>query len=1515
MTRKGRARSRTRRRWLSRALQGLALVAVALVSLVGALLVHSNLPVVRRAAADLGNWLLQDAFYGRLELGTPSRLSLERLDLHEVRLSDEHGQPIVLLNQVRVELAAWSNLMRWLDGEEKLTIALPHARIESTHVEVLADPHTGEPTLVRALTPRPSQKTGVKKAAGPRREVRVFFPVLELGKVTAKASAFSELEPTLTNVQSQLLITQKGAALDIVRLGANVKGVLGNDLLGTGTLKLRAPGLTQATFAGFLGDVELQLSAAIEGTRVQLDAQSHSASPSGMRQIVEAWPFREPVSAELHASGELPQLDVRARCTTETSSVDVDGRLDLGTPTSGRFDVVLRNVDARAFHEKAPHTSIDAVANVAFDDRGAPPNRFQATVSAKTEATVIASNDVPPLELELGYREGILSGQLHILEPKTQMTADVRVEPEGRVRAKVHVPQFPIQASRRIPRGPRGLLALEADLDFDGETLSARARGRADRFQLGQLTANRVDFDVRATAPRTQLDEPRLSLELDLDQARFEAVHYGKVHVEAKGDRHRARTSAKLNDPDGRSLEVAGLVYETGRVEDVTLTAKRYGVVLKADVAHADPSIPAIEVSSLTLNDGDAQLDGKVRYRPGLLEGELTARDVHLTRLAEVFGLSSKELRGTLNSESSFALGKDLSRARLIIALSDAAIGSWGRARLELDATLRGQSIEGSIAGSDQLTQILLSSTFDVELAGHALELESYLGATGTAEVSINNVRLDGLDALVTDGSVSDVEGLVGLRARLERTEPVGWPSALVELGAQGLGGKFKLGEETREVHGFASYSSVMFNAGEKRVFGSGMLGDPSGPLFTVTGTVALDPDAFVADYKAAFHAFQTQPMNLVIGVPRRSLDAFPLVEPSDVPNGAFSGQLTLFGTPSEPKLSALLDLYELSPRDDHSHPMSVKITAQYAPDRGDIDATMDGTLQGERVLRGKLVGAIPLGALMGVARWNADAEVVLDRFPLELVPTLASAQVAGRASGVLQLTHSGSLSLGAELALDEARVGQAPLGTGTLSVKGTPGQATAQLRFTDPGRVLEAKLLALGADPEQLPLPNQVKSVGISLSGQRVNAALLGPSLRDVVARLQGDLDLDVTCFLERSGEASDARWSSRIEGRAELVRGGAYVDALGIELHDIEAQLRARPAADRTLIELTTLAAKARTNTVNFEGRGQLYIEGAEVGGGDAELLLRSVPITLQGLSLGKASGRASLSLERAKGWDVPGPHEGSDYLVINLDLDQWNMKAARTVGRRLIELSSNPDVLVLQAQRPVRARTQRTPVRVYVTLERGARFGFGDISLPLEGEAQADYDDHMSLSGELRLMPGSRLPIMGMRFDVLSGTIRLNPEELNNPELDIALSGTTPDGNVVHVTIRGTVKEPEMDPPPSELQALLGGGAATLLGGGVQALGFNELLGESVGAVELRVEAGAEEEDDPSYAAAVQIGPDLWFEGGYQRAQDSGLNQNQSDVFSGSVDYRFRQNWSLKTRLGNAGGGVDVLWQHRY
>jgi autotransporter translocation and assembly factor TamB len=38
-------------------------------------------------------------------------------------------------------------------------------------------------------------------------------------------------------------------------------------------------------------------------------------------------------------------------------------------------------------------------------------------------------------------------------------------------------------------------------------------------------------------------------------------------------------------------------------------------------------------------------------------------------------------------------------------------------------------------------------------------------------------------------------------------------------------------------------------------------------------------------------------------------------------------------------------------------------------------------------------------------------------------------------------------------------------------------------------------------------------------------------------------------------------------------------------------------------------------------------------------------------------------------------------------------------------------------------------------------------------------------------------------------------------------------------------------------------------------------------------------------------------------------------QDSAVSTTVEWRFRQNWSLRTEVGTVGGGLDLLYQYRY
>ena len=124
-------------------------------------------------------------------------------------------------------------------------------------------------------------------------------------------------------------------------------------------------------------------------------------------------------------------------------------------------------------------------------------------------------------------------------------------------------------------------------------------------------------------------------------------------------------------------------------------------------------------------------------------------------------------------------------------------------------------------------------------------------------------------------------------------------------------------------------------------------------------------------------------------------------------------------------------------------------------------------------------------------------------------------------------------------------------------------------------------------------------------------------------------------------------------------------------------------------------------------------------------------------------------------------------------------------------------------------------------------------------------------------------------------------------------------------------------------AEIQALLLGGGASESGDAQGAgVGYgadfvSELLADTnLPHVELRTgsETAAEDRRYATYTAAVQISDEVWFEGSY-KALSASEQTDDGDALTGTVDWRFRRDWSLRTELGTLGTGVDLLWQYRY
>ncbi|HEY8944047.1 MAG TPA: hypothetical protein VIM73_07290, partial [Polyangiaceae bacterium] len=67
--------------------------------------------------------------------------------------------------------------------------------------------------------------------------------------------------------------------------------------------------------------------------------------------------------------------------------------------------------------------------------------------------------------------------------------------------------------------------------------------------------------------------------------------------------------------------------------------------------------------------------------------------------------------------------------------------------------------------------------------------------------------------------------------------------------------------------------------------------------------------------------------------------------------------------------------------------------------------------------------------------------------------------------------------------------------------------------------------------------------------------------------------------------------------------------------------------------------------------------------------------------------------------------------------------------------------------------------------------------------------------------------------------------------------------------------------------------------------------------------------------TYTAAVPISDQIWFEGSYHAPNSSSGGDDYASAVSGTVDWRFRPHWSLRTEVGTIGTGLDLVWQYRY
>jgi autotransporter translocation and assembly factor TamB len=220
--------------------------------------------------------------------------------------------------------------------------------------------------------------------------------------------------------------------------------------------------------------------------------------------------------------------------------------------------------------------------------------------------------------------------------------------------------------------------------------------------------------------------------------------------------------------------------------------------------------------------------------------------------------------------------------------------------------------------------------------------------------------------------------------------------------------------------------------------------------------------------------------------------------------------------------------------------------------------------------------------------------------------------------------------------------------------------------------------------------------------------------------------------------------------------------------------------------------------------------------------------------------------------------------------------------------------------------------------------------DLDLPLTGRAEVLLANKVEVTGDVDLLPGGRIDVSGKTFVVEAGEVHFDTGDPGNPRIRVTAIYRPSDGSVITAEVAGTLKQAtlSLSSPTKDLQqiyaTLLGGtsggegGDARAAGAGV---GADQLLGPLLAntplrKVEIRTgsELAADRRSYSTYSAAVPLSEQVWFEGSYKtlNSQDS---REQGSALSGTIDFRFRRNWSLRTEVGTIGTGVDLLWNYRY
>lgn len=1505
-------------RWALGAARALVWSIVFLVSSALGVILHADLPPMRATLGVALNRSLDGNFRGQIRLGHIEHLGARSVTVRTIDVFDEHGRLVLALEGVKLGYRPLL-LLESLLGANSEPLTVDHLRVDRSRIVLVTDPENGEWTLATAF----SKRAAAPSPRRPKRPLVYSLPAVELGEVAilVEHPALGKLEANIHRVQGNAELGGEDTAIAVQRFG--VRLVLGEGLAldGTGSLRLLRNGFVAGAFHGFVDGVEVDAAAQLDAGTLAVRLDVPEARPEQMREVLPEWPLSVPLTAHVTAGGPLEALVLGGVLRARDSSIELGGHLDVKRFPAAQLTLSGHALDARLFWPEAPAMSLEARAKVLVSGSTSAP---VFRVEAETEPVTVAGTELPAAKVSLEIDETSTRGDVRLGDARASVEAHAALMAGNAVEVTLHARQLDLLAWPELQGQARGRGEVEALFRVAQGRLSGNVVGRFDGLASGPVTVGRSRIESTFDGPLAELARTELRTSLAGSNVAVGPLKLQSVTATGRGTWKKTRFHADVNASTGARGTLDGNLELGSGVEvrelDVTWTEPAFSLGAHASVW--SPNRGALALDMFRLSGSVGSLSGSLHVAGERLSTTANAERLDTRLLARSFGISGDRFSGFVTGHGELHVEPGSTRGALKLEAQRFAVGDLTVAAVNVGATLDGTELRAQVKALDPALGTL-DADATARLAGSAIERSAWLGATGSASAKLENLPLWPVGLMISESTrVKDLDGRLDVALQLERQAPDAAPSVFVQANTRELTFSMAPSEGATEplvYERFALHGSASIDGPSGHGAATVLLTDEHGALVTTSGSLALDVGSLIADPRAMLQRLFQTPLDGLVRLHPRPLSLLPPPFGFSALAGSVQGTLQLRGSLSEPTVTLAVQGHQvLGSFADSQRAVDISGLGHYTPNTGQLTAQAEIVHAGQRLVSARLEGnvPIPLGPTSPPREVELRAAAMFNGLPLELWPAAARERIEARLYGSFDIEKQGpTLRQRAQLEIGNLSVKGQALGNGRLTFESEPAGARAELRIGSRSRYVAASLRGLTPASEEADL-----SIEGTLVARGFTAASLSPFTSGVLTRLGGDMDAD----LDFSFRPADGYLG--IDGQATLTQGNAHLDLLGLEVRELAAVVTARSTPEYTVLLIDPIDGKARARNSSLQGNAELWLEGLRVVNGEANLALNEVPLSLKGALRGVARGQIRGRLER-----MP------DHMLLEVKVPNLRIGLPASSTRSLISLDPNPDLNVLQVTERAAPRPKDALLwKIAFELGDSVRIQRADLDVPLTGQPRLEYQHEVRPSGSIEALPGGHLMLFDQTFTIDRALVQFIPAEPDNPRVDLTASWRAPDGTTIYVDITGSASDATVltrdDRGLQEVERFYlitgtpggTGRSVTTTGsadgspadeaalGQTFALGINELLRESLGNVAVSV--GTTSDDRASYSASVRLSDKVSFQGNFQPASDTNLEQSTNDL-TGTLDYRFSRNWSLRTELGTSGGAFDLLWSYRY